>query len=78
MAFPAGTGPRHGVFTADHRRFYLVSETSNQLFTYAVSGPDFTLEGVVPVLPAGFAGRADAAAIRLRGDMLYISVRGRI
>ena len=43
LTFPAGTGPRHGVFTADHTRFYLVSETSNQLFTYAVNGAAFTL-----------------------------------
>ena len=76
LVFPAGTGPRHGLFTANHRRFYLVSETSNQLFTYTASGPDFTLEGAVPILPAGCAG--ETAAIRLSGDerTLYVSVRG--
>lgn len=78
LSFPVGTGPRHGLFTAGHTRFYLVSETSNQLFTYTVNGPDFTLEGAVPILPAGFTGKADAAAIRLSGDetTLYVSVRG--
>jgi len=78
ISFPQGTGPRHGVFAAGHRRFYLVSERSNQLFTYAVDGPEFTLEGVVPVLPPDFSGKAEAAAIRLSEDQrtLYISVRG--
>ena len=78
LVLPAGTGPRHGLFSADRRRFYLVSETSNQLFTYTVSGPEFTLEGAVPVLPAGSSGKADAAAIRMSedGSVLYVSVRG--
>lgn len=78
LTFPQGTGPRHGLFSKDHRRFYLVSETSNQLFTYTVDGPDFTLEGVVPVLPADYRGKAEAAAIRMSADgrTLYISVRG--
>ena len=77
LTFPAGTGPRHGVFTADHTRFYLVSETSNQLFTYAVNGAAFTLEDTVSVLPPEFTGKAEAAAIRLSEDerSLYISIR---
>lgn len=78
LAFPTGTGPRHGLFAAGHSRFYLVSETSNQLFTYTVHGRDFTPEGAVPILPAGYAGKADTAAIRLSEDerTLYVSVRG--
>ena len=78
LEFPAGTGPRHGVFTRDHRRFYLVSETSNQLFTYRVEGPAFTLEDVQPILPPDFSGKGDTAAIRLSEDerTLYISIRG--
>ena len=78
LEFPAGTGPRHGVFTKDHRRFYLVSETSNQLFTYRVDGLSFTLEDVQPILPPDFSGKGDTAAIRLSEDerTLYISIRG--
>lgn len=78
LTFAPGTGPRHGVFSRDHRRFWLVSETSNQLFTYRVSGADFTLEGICPILPDRFTGKADTAAIRLSEDesTLYISVRG--
>lgn len=78
LEFPAGTGPRHGVFTKDHRRLYLVSETSNQLFTYRVEGLSFTLEDVQSVQPPDFSGKGDTAAIRLSGDerTLYISLRG--
>lgn len=78
LKFPEGTGPRHGVFTADHTRFYFVSETSNQLFTYSVDGLSFTLKDTQPVLPQDYSGKADTAAIRLSEDerTLYISVRG--
>ena len=78
LEFAPGTGPRHGVFTRDHRRFYLVSETSNQLFTYRVDGLSFTLEDTQPILPPDFSGKGDTAAIRLSEDerTLYISIRG--
>lgn len=78
LEFSPGTGPRHGVFTRDHRRFYLVSETSNELFTYRVDGASFTLEHVCSVLPPDFAGKGDTAAIRLSEDetTLYVSLRG--
>ncbi len=78
LEFPAGTGPRHGVFNADHTRFYLVSETSNELFTYRVDGLEFTLDHVCPLLPEGAFPHAQAAAIRLSADekTLYLSVRG--
>lgn len=78
LDFPAGTGPRHGVFNADHTRLYLVSEKSNQLFTYAVDGLSFTPVQADTLLPPDRAGRADAAAVRISpdGKTLYVSVRG--
>lgn len=36
LPFPTGTGPRHGVFDREHRRFFAVSELSNQIFVYEV------------------------------------------
>lgn len=36
LSFPTGTGPRHGVFDREHRRFFAVSELSNQIFVYEV------------------------------------------
>lgn len=78
LQFPQGTGPRHGVFTRDHRRFYLVSETTNELFYYRVDGLSFTLEATLPILPPDFTGKGDTAAIRLSEDeqTLYVSIRG--
>lgn len=35
LKFPQGTGPRHAVFDREHRRLFLVSELSNQVFVYA-------------------------------------------
>lgn len=34
LTFPKGTGPRHAVFDKAHRRLFLVSELSNQVFLY--------------------------------------------
>lgn len=78
LDFPAGTGPRHGVFNGAHTKFYLISETSNELFTYQVDGLDFTLKDVCSILPEGDFPNAQAAAIRLSADEknLYLSVRG--
>ena len=78
LDFPKGTGPRHGVFTADHKTLYLVSETTNQLFTFAVDGLKFTQTSVISILPETDCAKPMAAAIRLSSDeaTLYISIRG--
>ncbi len=78
LEFPAGSGPRHGVFNAAHSRLYLVSETSSQLFTFAVDGLNFTLEQADPILSPEQAPGAQTAAVRLSPDerTLCISVRG--
>lgn len=72
LRFPPGTGPRHGVFDRDGRRFFLVSERSNQLFLYRVDGRNFTLENAVSAAPGGAT-----AALRLSRDQrfLYVSTR---
>lgn len=78
LDFPQGTGPRHGVFTADHTKFYLASELSNEVFVYQVDGLNFTLLTSIAVLPEGDHTNADGAAIRLSSDekFLYVSTRG--
>lgn len=78
IPFPAGTGPRHGIFNADHSRFYLVSELSNELFAFDVDGLDFKPSGKVPLLDRQQAKTSSGAAIRLSKDeqKLYISTRG--
>lgn len=38
--FQSGTGPRHGVFTKDHRYLFVVSELSNELYVYRVENEE--------------------------------------
>lgn len=80
IAFPSGTGPRHGVFDRAHKRFFLVSELSNELFLYETGhGSQFTLKSVQKILPEGrtWSPAAISAAVRLSPDehFLYISTR---
>ena len=75
ISFPAGTGPRHGVFSKDGTRLYLVSELSNELFV--ISTGDWAIQSRVSVLPGGVTHKKDTAAIRLSQDgrHLYVSTR---
>ncbi|MDQ0203048.1 beta-propeller fold lactonase family protein [Pectinatus haikarae] len=77
ITFSAGTGPRHGVFTSDEKRLYLVSELSNELFYFKLQ-PDKSWQ-LMKQLPIWLKGTANAsAAIRLSQDerFIYISTRG--
>ncbi len=81
ICFPDKSGPRHGVFNRAHNKFYVVSEWSNELFIFNVSGIEFSLIQTLPL--TGEESRnpennAAAAAIRLTRDekYIYISVRG--
>ncbi len=78
IPFAAGVGPRHGVFNTAHTRFFLNSERSNELFSFAVRDTEFTLTDTQPILPADFTGKGDTAALRLSADgkFLYTTVRG--
>lgn len=40
IRYKQGTGPRHGIFTRNHRFFFVVSELSNELFMYRVEDTD--------------------------------------
>ncbi|MCR5230978.1 MAG: lactonase family protein [Solobacterium sp.] len=75
IRFPQGTGPRHGVFSADGTELYLVSELSNELFVFDTA--DFSLKYSMPVLPDGETHVRDTAAVRLSDDgkLLYVSTR---
>lgn len=79
LIFPKGTGPRHGVFDRAHRRLFLVSELSNQVFVYRVRQAEFTLCSTAKLsLGQKAGGGAPAsAAIRLSEDEgnLYVSTR---
>lgn len=73
ISFPAGTGPRHGVFDRAGQRLFLVSERSSRLFVFRVCGRDF-----VPEASAAITEGGGTAAVRLSADerFLYVSTRG--
>ena len=75
IPFPAGTGPRHGVFSKDGTRLYLVSELSNELFV--ISTGDWAILSAVSILPGGLTHKKDTAAVRISSDgrFLYVSTR---
>lgn len=78
IAFPQGSGPRHGVFDSRQERFFVVSERSNKLFYFSVScGGDFHLEQVCSVIPPDQPPSGNASAIRFSPDekFLYVSIR---
>jgi 6-phosphogluconolactonase len=75
IRFNRGTGPRHGVFSADGKYLYLISELSNELFV--ISTETNEILSSISVLPGGETHRRDSAAIRLSedGKYLYVSTR---
>lgn len=80
IEFSKGSGPRHGIFDKDHKRLYLVSELSNEVYSFAVDGLDFKLEQTISILPKGSSSKTEpsSAAVRLSPDenYLYVSTRG--
>lgn len=80
--FQSGTGPRHGIFSKDHRYLFVVSELSNELYVYRVeSGIRMTMLSVTPLLTQEQTKQSlqspASAAIRFSPDErhLYVSTR---
>lgn len=77
--FTPGTGPRHIAFSKNRKFMYGLGELTSTLTVFASGAPDeFTPIQSLPMLPAGFSGRNDAAEIELHpsGKFLYASNRG--
>jgi len=76
----AGAGPRHATFSPGGGHFYVLSEIDSTVtaFAYAPDHGVFGYLGEVPMVPAGFEGRNDAAeiAIHQSGKWLFASNRG--
>lgn len=74
IRFPAGSGPRHGIFGRDGR-LYVICELSGELYTLENFGGAFEITHCLPI--AAGAGNA-SAAIRQHPskELLYISTRG--
>ncbi len=75
---PAGAGPRHIVFHPDGIHAFLVTEMGNTVIVLRKTNDRFEAVQTLSTLPAGFAGRSQAAHIVLNtaADRLYVSNRG--
>jgi 6-phosphogluconolactonase len=77
-----GAGPRHAAFSVDGGHFYVLSELDSTVSTFAYAANHGVLGylGVVPTLPAGYAGAKDNTtaeiAVHPSGKFLYASNRG--
>jgi len=73
-----GTGPRHAAFSDDGRFLYLLGELGSTVSVFSLDHGEFRPVEKVPMLPAGFSGRNDAAEIAIHpsGRFLYASNRG--
>jgi 6-phosphogluconolactonase len=74
-----GTGPRHIVFSKDGKFMYVLGEMASAVTVFANKDQQtFQAIQTVPMLPAGFSERNDAAEIELHpsGKFLYASNRG--
>lgn len=78
IAFPSGSGPRHGVFDHAHQNLYVAAQKDNAVYRYSVHDNGFELMQRVPLLDAPGSDCDETAAIRLSPDerFLYVSVRG--
>lgn len=76
IAFPQGSGPRHGIIY--HHRFYVLSELSNELFTFQINDQQFIEIARTSLLPNQETHKNGGAAIRMNqnGTRLYLSTRG--
>ncbi|MCL1800714.1 MAG: lactonase family protein, partial [Promicromonosporaceae bacterium] len=61
----AGAGPRHAIFSADGRMFYLVNELENSVMVFEYHAGEFTLRQTLPTLPPDTTDWSLAAAIRI-------------
>ncbi|MDE7211488.1 MAG: lactonase family protein, partial [Lachnospiraceae bacterium] len=77
---PAGTGPRHFVFSEDARFLYLMTEMGSRLLVYESQDGGVTFQEIqnLSALPKDYEGFHAGADIHLSADgrFLYLSDRG--
>ncbi len=74
---PAGSGPRHLVFSRAGDRAYLLNELENTVMTLGYRDGRFTQLGVASSLPPEFSIWSKAAAIRLSPDERFVLASNR-
>ncbi len=72
---PQGSGPRHLCFSHNGEYLYCVNELSNDVSVLRWNNGKMILKGKYSTIP-DFKGESKAAAIRMKGNYLYISNRG--
>ena len=72
---PDGSGARHLCFSDDGKYLYCVNELSNDVSVFEWNNARPILKGTYSAIP-DFKGESTAAAIRIKGECLYISNRG--
>lgn len=79
LAMPPGSGPRHGVFSADGRHAYVINEMNATVAVLAVDVETGALGllQMLDLLPEGFTGARSGGEIALdcKGTTLYASTR---
>ena len=75
---PAGSGPRHAVFSPDGKYAYCSNELNSTVSVFAYGEGQLELLHSLSTLPEGCAALNSASAIRIseKGDRLYVSNRG--
>ena len=76
FSLPAGSGPRHLVFSDDGAYCFVVSELASTVTSFAYADGRFERIDTVSCLPKGYAGESTAAAIRCFDGKIYASNRG--
>jgi 6-phosphogluconolactonase (cycloisomerase 2 family) len=78
VTLPAGSGPRHLVFSADGKHAYLTLEMVGQVAAFDYADGRLTLRQTLPLAAADFHGALGAGALHLSPDgrFLYATDRG--
>lgn len=71
--FEVGSGVRHGIFSDDNKYLYVIGELSNYL--YVVDLVENKIVNKIAVLENGESHLKDSAAIRMKGNYIYVSTR---
>ena len=74
---PAGSGPRHLVFSGDGRHAYLTLEMAGEVARFDYADGHLKLREIVPLAPADFHGSVGAAALHVSPDGRFLSVTDR-
>ncbi|MBQ4087783.1 MAG: lactonase family protein [Clostridia bacterium] len=73
---PAGSGPRHLIFSEDGKTCFCVNELDSTLSAYDYENGKLTITDTVSILPEGYDAQNTTAAIRLHDGLIYASNRG--